>query len=634
MAITSWNDEANYLYRFLPQQRYSVVLPGMILSAWVRNPTMDGAAMPCISQADGSKGAMIQPIGLGGVIYNQNTTGYLSSPTAPLASGWHHLLVQFGTTIQNQSPLYIDGIAQADPILVNAMDSFGTLGVLLLGTRSDAGFSYAGDFAEVAIWWHGATINSASLAANLAAGQNPLTQPIQPDIYHPLDTDYTTSLGATDNGVLTLVGGIEPTYTDHPPIGPSNNRSTAPIGVAGTSTVGLATVISSNVQLPITSINSTVQVGLPTFVSILRPISIGNTSEVGTPLISSSFTIQMTGFANISQIGVPHQKISPVSFTNTSIIGTFTWHPGKAHLSPVGIASTAQIPAPNICSYIEPFGLVNSSTIGLPSLTNLLKLVMGHGQPIFAIRQAVNLVYHANTNFSGRVLHNDPMIRSDFQLVRGVLNEVYFFIRDSSRLPMMTGDYSVNLTFDNQLMQVPLVLQTFNNNQGLYLLTLPADAIAPMPLGNIGWSVTYQRNDSSVVALWTDHDSPYGLAYVHDTPFPLPRPQTIQWTEFSPLLTGEYYSSSLPGAAQNSFMKGAQTVTLSMSSFTGTVRIDGTLGAQPKPSAEASEWFEIDSFDYRDFTGEDSTIINGSYVWLRVMVKPKSGSFEQLAYMI
>jgi len=259
--------------------------------------------------------------------------------------------------------------------------------------------------------------------------------------------------------------------------------------------------------------------------------------------------------------------------------------------------------------------------------------VIGHSQPIFNIRQVVNLTYLANTQLSvntqfKHVLHNDPMICSDFHLFHGVTNEIYFFIRDSARLPMQSGNFTLNLRFDDDgLLQSPMPL--WSAEKGIYLMGLSPDIVEQLPLGPQRWSVSYLRGDGSMVLLWTEHDSPYGVVYVHESPVPEPMPTMVVWEQFSPLLTGQYYSSALRGAGQNSFTN-EQTMIFNMSGFTGTVRIDGSLNGQPDSAAEAPDWSEVESFDYRDFTGEDSSTVSGNYVWLRAMVKPKSGTFNYL----
>lgn len=278
------------------------------------------------------------------------------------------------------------------------------------------------------------------------------------------------------------------------------------------------------------------------------------------------------------------------------------------------------------------------------------RLLSGHPIFIFDIPQVVNLTYPANFTFEGTLMNNYPVLRTDFRLVRGVTNEVVFFIRDIDRKPVSTvsGDsLTINIVDPKtQTLLMTRAFTVFDLSKGIYqFTTLPAE-MDTWPTGPLRWSVSYTRASGGTILLWTDMDySPYSNLYITELPTPGPSPTvTIPWDEFG-LLTSDpswntlpcpcnYYYGPLAGAAQDGYLNGVQTFVPSMVGFTGTIEIDAALVAQPDMSAESPDWFSVDSTTYSDFTGNDTYNITGNYLWLRIMVTVTSGSVTQVAYKV
>jgi len=185
--------------------------------------------------------------------------------------------------------------------------------------------------------------------------------------------------------------------------------------------------------------------------------------------------------------------------------------------------------------------------------------------------------------------------------------------------------------------------------KGIYqFATLPSE-MDTWPTGPLRWSVGYTRNPGDTVMLWTDQNySPYSNLVVIETPTPGPKPTAVMaWTDFSPL-TGansnywpptptSYYSSSLPGAAQYGYSNGMQTAVARMDNFTGIVRLEATLIAEPNPDSAppgSPDWFTVMSRDYTAFTGLDTLDQIGNYLWMRVVVTPMTGSMIEVAYRV
>jgi hypothetical protein len=314
-----------------------------------------------------------------------------------------------------------------------------------------------------------------------------------------------------------------------------------------------------------------------------------------------------------------------------------------------GIGATGQFgnvvaaPVNNLTSGIGATGQF-SNVVAAP-VSNLA----GSVHLIFDVPQVVNVTYQANTNYrttgysgySADLLHNDPINRTDFRLVQGVINEIFFFVYDSARSPVPNANLTINLTCPNSLL-VRAPLSVRDSARGLYLLILQPDDIAAVPLGSIGWSISYQRYDLSTVLLWTDRNSPYSTAMVSATPTPMVPTQTIPWAEFSPLTAPpgfgypiacpQYYSSPLLGAAQRPYAFGMQSFVVYMTGFTGTIEVDGTLCAQPDDSASSADWFPLFTANYTSVSVDDTITIQGCYVWVRMVVTLVSGSLIKVEY--
>jgi hypothetical protein len=275
-------------------------------------------------------------------------------------------------------------------------------------------------------------------------------------------------------------------------------------------------------------------------------------------------------------------------------------------------------------------GVGARTTVGATNTSSTL-LIVGQTQFIYAMPQVTRVRYAANTMFVRDPLHNYPMDRADFRLVQGVTNEIYVYIADLAMIAM-TGDFVITFTDGDVVLRKTLLLDDLT--KGRYLFTLTPDDMAKLPLGVVRWSITVSRIDGSGVLLLTDRDTPYSVAFVSESPIPPLFDRVLVWDDFFPLTDGYYYSSALIGAAQQSFVYGTQSFTLSMTDFTGIVRLDGTLSAQPNSSASSEDWVEVDSVLYEAFTGDDEWTVDGNYVWVRLAVTPLAGTLDQVQYTV
>jgi hypothetical protein len=84
--------------------------------------------------------------------------------------------------------------------------------------------------------------------------------------------------------------------------------------------------------------------------------------------------------------------------------------------------------------------------------------------------------------------------------------------------------------------------------------------------------------------------------------------------------TPQFYTSCLVGTAQRLYTNGMQSFVVTLTDFTGNLRIDATLCSQPDDSPSSNIWFMVSSKSYTTFTGVDTLPVQGWFVWIRMVV--------------
>lgn len=285
------------------------------------------------------------------------------------------------------------------------------------------------------------------------------------------------------------------------------------------------------------------------------------------------------------------------------------------------------------------------TTLPAPLVTAALsvaasRIISGSPVMVFNIPQVANLVYPGSLQFEGKMLNNYPVQRTDFRLVRGVTNEIIFFVRDIDRKPVvMAVDDSLTINIvdtRNDTLLMSRDLTAWDLAKGIYqFATLPSE-MDTWPSGPLRWSMAFNRGGIDTVMLWTDQTySPYSSLVIIESPTPGPAPTiSFLWADMSVLIDGLYYSSSLPGAAQDGYVNGIQTFVLALDDFTGTVRYDGSLVAQPDPSVSSPDWIELLSEDFDAVTETHVTNLLGNYLWLRMVVTLVDGTITRVDYKV
>lgn len=309
-----------------------------------------------------------------------------------------------------------------------------------------------------------------------------------------------------------------------------------------------------------------------------------------------------------------------------------------------GVASLA---APSVRALVNTdSGAPHSATGVMPgpaatatATTAASQVILGHPVMIYRIPQIVRVTYPASTNFRGFFMENYPLNRTDFRMVRGVQNEINFYVRDVDRKPVRLGlTETLTITITDPATDILLMsrnLTTIDARQGIYLLTVLAAEMNTWPTVPVQWSITYTRADGSTVLLWTDRDySPYSTCTITKGALAGPAPTVvIVWNQFRLLSDTNYYSPALAGSATNGYVGGVQSFFVSMTGFTGSLRIDASLVARPVDDNVSADWFQVDLKSYTNNTGNVFLNETGNYLWMRVVIiNYVTGTVDQVQY--
>jgi hypothetical protein len=232
------------------------------------------------------------------------------------------------------------------------------------------------------------------------------------------------------------------------------------------------------------------------------------------------------------------------------------------------------------------------------------------------------------------LLNNYSVNRSDFRIIRGVQNEILFFVRDLDRNPAVTSTFqqvTINIVDpDSSSLLMTRNLSVVDAPTALYMLTILASETANWETGPLRWSITVTRGDGSTVMLWTDMNyGPYSVLEVTHGPIPGPTVATVLNPSAFTMVNTIPISGQLPGASQLGYQNGLQTFAVYPVAFTGSLEIDGTLTLQPG----AEDWFPISTTNYTASSTLSTINVTGNYLWLRVQLPTvTSGSINQILY--
>lgn len=310
------------------------------------------------------------------------------------------------------------------------------------------------------------------------------------------------------------------------------------------------------------------------------------------------------------------------------------------------VGTTLQPPQATLIVDNSYTGPVTNSAGSYPAITvdavvdvsSVPKGLLGHPIMVYSIPQVVQVTYPASLSNGGIFLDNYPVNRTDFRMVRGVQNEIRFYVRDLDRKPVPIGNsesFTINIVdIGTNTLLMTRNLTALDSANGVYLLTVLPSEMDSWATTPARWSLGYNRADGSTVLMWTDRSySPYSTCTITEGPVPGPAPTVIlQTNQLTMMNDGNLYSPALVGASAHGFVGGVQTFVITMTDLTGTVRIDGSLVVAPVNSPFSSDWFAVDQQTYSGQTG--TVILNeiGNFLWMRVAILATAGTINLIQY--
>lgn len=289
---------------------------------------------------------------------------------------------------------------------------------------------------------------------------------------------------------------------------------------------------------------------------------------------------------------------------------------------------------------------------------------------IYSFPKVVTLTLGGNT---GGSLMNYPINNTDFTLVKGVTNEILFFVKNVDRQPItanslsnmgivdlrmvVTDQHNHQLLLGDQSAPIPEVFDSSvlvpytlaDASKGIWVFTASSRDIADWPLGSLRYSVVGDRAQGDQVMLYTNRSyGPYGSLEVIEGPYPMP-PEAIVVTPDMMVNTNVVgaatimTSGSFPGAATVGNISGQHSVVATLSEFTGGIMVEATLENQP--SQNPSDWFLANIVSSTNgvvdagivtfsspTNGATYMSVLGNYTYVRFTVKPLDGSLTNITY--
>lgn len=219
--------------------------------------------------------------------------------------------------------------------------------------------------------------------------------------------------------------------------------------------------------------------------------------------------------------------------------------------------------------------------------------------------------------------------RTDFNLFRGVTNEVEFLLKNADRKPSNLLGRNLSIYIVDERTNTVVVqtgLAIINEARGHCRLSLSPSDLAGLENGPYRYSITETVGDKQTIIFTDQNRSFKGYLEVFEGPIPNPTPSIIisngefvSSTWGNPLQT-YYVTGPFPGAAQVDNRTGHHTLALYCNDFSGKFWIEASLESGV-PNND-SDWFPVENFEMTNQGGVKSVQFTGSYMWVRLYYQP------------
>lgn len=234
---------------------------------------------------------------------------------------------------------------------------------------------------------------------------------------------------------------------------------------------------------------------------------------------------------------------------------------------------------------------------------------------------------------------NSPLNYRFLKLFRGYDNELFFYIKNQDRKPIMLHGMTINVSLIDRptgstIVNKKTIIEDFE--EGYIKVVFTAGETVSLSQGLYDLVFSYTNNLGLTLPLFCDLNMrPNYTVEVNEdaTPSIL---TTAQTSEF--ILNNEfYYSGILPASGYFNKLNSMVTIAVYCTNFTGKFWIEGTLSDNPTES----DWFNIilgtytqEFFPYENFNGVDPWTFRTNIKYIRSKFTQESGTLDKVVIRV
>ena len=241
---------------------------------------------------------------------------------------------------------------------------------------------------------------------------------------------------------------------------------------------------------------------------------------------------------------------------------------------------------------------------------------------VYQLPQVVNLTLAPTT---GADLMNYSATRSDFKVMKGITTIIHFFIKNTDRVPVkFESGETIDLVVTDQERNHTIGtfrLELDNEKKSIWKVSLQKEVTQDWPLTSLSYSLVVNRplfDDKVMLYLDRGHGG-YSDIHVLTGPFPEPKEPDVFRTDDFLEASGSLFSTSIKASPDDNFPQHYFSAGFYAENFSGFLKVQASLEEQP--DTDDQSWFDIEERHVRLFTGIEDFNFEGSYVWLRFVIR-------------
>jgi hypothetical protein len=258
---------------------------------------------------------------------------------------------------------------------------------------------------------------------------------------------------------------------------------------------------------------------------------------------------------------------------------------------------------------------------------------------LYAIDGGSNKVGLSKYNSTRGTTVNSPVNYRFLKLFQGFDNELFFFVKNQDRKPIMLQGVVINASVISRSTRAVLVnkkcIITDYEQSSIKLVITSAES-AGMDNGHYDVVFSYTNSHGLTLPLYCDQNMrPNYTLEVSDAAGPVPL--VTQSTEEFLTNNNIYTSGMLPGPGYYDKLHTMVTIAVYATDYTGDFYIQGTLFDNPTET----DWFDIvlgtnteTQYPYYNFTGIDPWTFRTNIRWVRARFTQTSGTLDKLVVRV